>query len=153
MNKSRKTIKGLSETDKAYLAGIMDGEGAIYISRKKDPTMKAGYGYRMCLGVANTDLPLMNWLVDVTGLGSVKPRKRHSTKHKQAYDWYLWSIQAYQFLKAILPYLKQKRQRATIAIEFMEKHSVYKGYLTPEERTAQAAVYDKMKLLNKRGPA
>jgi hypothetical protein len=152
MNKSRKTIKELSETDKAYLAGIMDGEGAIYISRKKDPTMKAGYGYRMVLGVANTDLPLMNWLVEATGLGTVKPRKRHSPKHKQAYDWYLWSIQAYQFLKAISPYLKQKKQRATIAMSFMEKHSTHKGYLTPEEANAQVAVYDEMKILNKRGP-
>lgn len=148
-----KIIKPLSVADAAYIAGIMDGEGSICISRKTDSTMKRGYCYRLHVTIANTDLPLVEWLMVVTGLGKVYTQKRINQKHKQAYHWNLWSIQAYQVLKEIYPYLRQKKERAKIGMAFIEAKNdgVGRNGLSDEEWASQASAYDAMKVLNRRG--
>lgn len=150
--KISKIIKPLSEVDKAYLAGIMDGEGSISISRKTDPTMKSGFSFRPCIEISNTDKPLMDWIASTTGLGAIRLYVDHNPKHRPAYKWSLWSNQANQFLNAIRPYLITKRERADIVIEFIKAHSGGKAYLTTEQIASQTAIYDQMKALNKRGP-
>ncbi len=35
--------KGLSSTDKAYLAGLLDGDGSIYVRAKPNPTYRYGF--------------------------------------------------------------------------------------------------------------
>lgn len=149
----KKHIRPLSDTERAYIAGILDGEGSISISRKTDPTMKSGHGYRLSIEIANTDENLMSWLQSVTGLGHVRKHARTCDRHKQAYRWNLWSLEAYQLLATIYQFLIVKRTRAFIAMRFVEEHSGAKPSLTAEQAAEQKAIYEEMKTLNKRGPA
>ncbi len=94
-----KTIKKLSETEKAYIAAILDGEGSVGISRKKDNKgMRAGYAIRPIVSVTNTREDLIHWLVEKTGLGTCIRSKVTNSRHKAAWRWQLWSQQARQLL-------------------------------------------------------
>ena len=120
-------IGHLSETDKAYLAGIIDGEGCITINRY----IKKGTApvYRPFVEIANTSPALKKWLDERfperiywrTGI-------RHGWR-----DIYRWTLsgnrQVMVFCREIAPYLVIKREQAEL---------VAQGYihLSEEERAA-----------------
>ena len=143
----------LSKTDAAYLAGFIDGEGCVAISRKTDPTMRAGYGYRLYLAASNTNRPIIDYVRRITGVGFIYNMNRPSKRHKQAYSWQVWSQQARGVLEQILPFLRIKRKRALIAIKFASTFTQCFGKtgLPSNVANAQKAVFARMKRLNKRG--
>ena len=57
MNRYR-TVRPLSATAAAYIAGLVDGEGTVTLSRHH-----AGENRRLAVSVANTELPLLRFLV------------------------------------------------------------------------------------------
>ena len=105
----------MKRTDLAYIAGIVDGEGSISISRYGG---KRNSSYCR-LTVTNTSEWLIRWLQFSLG-GSVSVYKRKEESHKIAYNWYLNEHLTLDALKLILPYLRIKRPQAEIAIQFLE---------------------------------
>jgi hypothetical protein len=110
-------LSHLSETDKSYMAGIIDGEGSIIMNYNKPKTNPA-------VQVANTDKALMDWIKEkftVTGL-SVVYRNRHNPKWKDVYQLYIQGIlNVYAVLTAIEPYLIIKKDKAKKAIDFLKQ--------------------------------
>lgn len=148
------TMKPLTEGQKAYIAGILDGEGCIHISRKTDKTMRYGYCYRLSVSVTNTSLELLEWLRVTTDLGSVTDVKHPNPRAKPYAIWSTWSLQSRQLLEACLPYMIVKKDQATLAIEFSsgQRHNeVGRMGLSTEEWERQAQTHEKMKVLNQRG--
>lgn len=149
-----KIMLDITEPQKAYIAGIIDGEGSITISRKIDKTMRAGVAYRPYVPVTNTDRRLLDWLFETTGLGNVRPNAiPKNPNHKPSWRWELWSQQAHQLLLNILPYLILKKEQAILLIEFMERvrYGVGRNGLTDDELKFQSDIYNKLVILNKRG--
>lgn len=148
-------MKTLSVAEAAYLAGIIDGEGTITVSRKKDHNgMRGGYAYRPYVAVANTNILVLEWCRRVTGIGRVGVSgSRHGPRQKQGYRWQLWSQKAGQLLRAIRPYLVIKIKQADILILMIEsaRDGVGRDGLTTTERQFQIETYETLKLLNKRG--
>lgn len=110
-----------STEDLAYVAGIVDGEGWIGISKNNT-------SFTTRVSVVNTNLDLLNWLVDHFG-GSIYHYPKRP-RCKQYARWYVSSIQAVEFLSDILSYLKVKKTQAKIAIalEDMKIHfSIRRG--------------------------
>lgn len=108
-------IRPLSELDAAYCAGVFDGEGSVVLWDR-------GYGGRLQLRctVANTYRPLMDWLQDTLGTGSVVEKKytRQGQEHYlDAYTYQVYGQNAVEWLRAMLPYLIVKRDKALVAIE------------------------------------
>src|ERR1041385_3098638 len=106
-----KQIRTMTETEKAYIAGIVDGEGWIGISLKKGSiakTTKRGYCFRPAMTVSMTNKPLLDYICSVTGLGNIKTRCRQKPHHSIPYSWDLWSNQVRQLLEVIMPYLRLK---------------------------------------------
>ena len=58
-------MNNITETDKAYLAGIIDGEGCINVTEDKQST-----GIRVEVG--STDPRVIDWIYRKTGIGSVR---------------------------------------------------------------------------------
>ena len=138
--------------DAAYIAGILDGEGCITLSKKKDPTMKLGYGLRPHIMVTNTNKSLIKYLRDTTDLGIIYEGKLTNPKHKPNFRWQLWSLQAQSLLKEVLPYLLIKRKQAELLLEYIDRCSGKKGgFLSASMLKYQAKTCDKMRKLNKRG--
>jgi hypothetical protein len=104
----------MNETDLAWAAGFIDGEGTIYISPENLP--KHPMGLRL-LASQTVEAPLHK-LQSMFG-GNVY--LRHDTR-KEAYrplwTWQLGGALAKQALKAMLPYLTVKHRQAAIALNF-----------------------------------
>jgi hypothetical protein len=73
----------IPDTDKAYIAGLFDGEGSIHIRRgiekKKKHKGKPGYrlsnSLRLSMEITMTDRSVLMWVYEVLGVGTLKPKK------------------------------------------------------------------------------
>lgn len=120
----------LNKVQIAYIAGIIDGEGHISITRNKSNTCKRGYRHRVQIAVTNSEVKLMNLLKSWFDghIAEVKMDENHYYQ-KQCYSWRTWAVnEQLEFLKNIEPYLFLKRKQAQICINFLENGGLgYKG--------------------------
>lgn len=148
----------LSLADAAYLAGLIDGEGSIAVSRTKTSASakacKRGFAYRSSVTITMTDLPVLEWVKRTAGVGNICVKKARSRNHKQAWSWTAWSNEAASLLDQILPYLRVKAGQAENLIEFQGamRQPGSKG-LTDGEWASREAHYNKSQCLNQRGVA
>lgn len=96
--------------DLAYMAGIVDGEGSIVLTRKYRNGMPIPV-----LAVDSTDPELLDWIKETFG-GSIKTKKKYAAHHRQAYTWTLTRRQALGLLEKLLPFLKLHRKRARVEL-------------------------------------
>jgi len=100
-----------TETDHAYAAGIVDGEGTITLH---------DHGKRTALTVAvfNSEPRVCVWLQERYG-GSIGQNIRPDP-HRIMYAWRCSSSLASKFLNNIYPYLIIKKQQADIALAYLK---------------------------------
>ncbi len=122
----KRTARELTETEAAYLAGIIDGEGHIGIHKRKDRGDE-----RLYVSVINTDKPLMKWLSEICGTISHRGRKGSLGK-RPCYTWNVYPVaDAIAILHAISPYVKVKKEIVLKAISWCEARlSGDKSHLT-----------------------
>ena len=93
-----------TETELAYLAGLLDGEGhiAIRIRRRKDK-----YTFDAILRVSNTSYELMQWVLTTFG-GTWAVRQHKVTHWRIGYDinWMGSYVQDLALANALLPYVR-----------------------------------------------
>ncbi len=144
-----------SKTDWAYVAGMIDADGSICISKT---TAKARNGRPYWLFdcrtvVSNTSMDLMRWLKNKFGgydklTVNAISKKAKENGQKSIKPCYVWQMEGYKaqerFLLAILPYLVIKREQAILALEFVRMM----GIKNPEKR---AEIQEKMSKMNRTG--
>lgn len=108
--------KILLPTDAAYLAAIIDGEGCVRLNDRRE-TRPGASRPSVSVTVANTYLPLMEWLTKTTGVGHIHKIKSNELAKKQGFVWQLASRSAVLVLQQVIPYMLEKRERAILAIE------------------------------------
>jgi hypothetical protein len=130
-------------TELAYLAGIIDGEGWITAVRSRQ-TGK----YTPHVGVATTDLPLIEWIKNHFG-GSVYTRtpQKGVGPRKTRYEWQIHQSMVDALLPEVLPYLVIKAERARAMIAFRNTFR-YEGMITPDIRALRESTYLHLKSLN-----
>lgn len=95
----------------SYLAGIFDGEGTVYIGLMTDKRRTF-----LKVGITNTDLNLMKWLVTFFG-GAYRSEARGN--YRLIYRWGpKGKKNREKFLLGVLPYLIIKREQVLLALEF-----------------------------------
>jgi len=156
--------KTMEPCDAAYVAGFFDGEGSIGIvhcNRRKE-----GYGtFRLLIGFTNTDLRVLTWIRDAIGGGHLSHKYRVSSRHKLAWELRISERKTCKrLLEAMLPYLKIKRERVELGIQFLKLGRIRKynaltrGKTWPIMRALPSEVDRRMEfkkkfaILNKRGP-
>ena len=89
----------IKNEEAAYIAGLFDGEGSVYFTRRPEKKKKhkgRGYRYsnsmRISMEVTMTDESVVRWVHEVLGCGTVvrKPRKglrKDGTKFLMQYKW------------------------------------------------------------------
>ena len=123
--------------DLAYAAGIMDGEGCIYISRQNDKRGRPNIIYALYVQVVMGDYEVPKWLQDTFGgwLGIQKKSPaalKICPNNKKLYKWRLTSQRAIEFLVAIRPWVKIKLTQIDLAVE-LGKTKIPRGTCaTPE---------------------
>lgn len=137
--------KDMSIMQCAYLAGMIDADGSMGIYGSSKSKLRN----RLRLTVANTHEVMLDWIVMVTGVGSVIPRPSQGATFKQQFDWVVTGESATSVLEQILPYMIVKRDRARLAIE-------YQVGLKDPARRADVEWRERYRVdmlrLNKRGP-
>jgi hypothetical protein len=135
-------MNDLTETQKAYLAGFFDGEGCVSISKFQGVNNRTPV-YQLQIVIAQKVVMLPE-LCEMTGVGSV-----HAKKDKNGSVYQQWRMSPHEgcdFLKAILPYLKNKQMEARVAIEFQSKqghknNTQGRGWTVPPELIAEKERY------------
>lgn len=95
----------VSDENLAYIAGLIDGEGSIYIQERDGDNREKNL--RLKLQIANSDLPVLKWVKEKFEMGSVtsgSPRKNCTL-----YTYQASGHQAYLILMACLPFMKIKQ--------------------------------------------
>jgi|WetSurMetagenome_2_1015567.scaffolds.fasta_scaffold147365_1 hypothetical protein len=112
-------IDQLTETEVAYLAGLIDGEGTIGMGRTSARTGDQGVRYRVTLTVAaTTDMDLVSWLSSKLGVGVYRVGTPKSYKHKQGWCFKLSEGPAEQLLARALPCLVVKKRQAELFLRY-----------------------------------
>ena len=108
----------ISDTQLAYLAGLLDADGSIDLRFRTDTEATLVLRAQ----VYNTDEELIDWLCLTFGGKKHKAGRSDQGNHwKQEFTWYLNGDRAVEMLAGILPYMHIKRARAALAIEAWEK--------------------------------
>jgi len=111
-------LKELTETQKAWLAGIIDGEGYIGIVQQPRKDTDKKFNYTLVVKVASTDAEMIPTCFEWTGIGNVGYKESKNPKWADARTWQIANRQAKYFLEAIEPYLIVKKNQARVALEF-----------------------------------
>jgi hypothetical protein len=105
----------------AWLAALIDGEGAIMMTRRqsKREASLTNVHHRIVVSVYNTDRRLMDALVERTGIDRVythtrTPKENHK---KTAYSWRMTSRDIREIMPQVLPWLVCKREQAELVLE------------------------------------
>lgn len=133
----------ITSEDKAWTAGILDGEGCIC-------SYKNGSSWVMRVVVANTSAKMINRLHELWG-GCVYDKQVPSRKAhwKPIMTWEVWSNRAKNILEETLPYLVAKKDQAEIGLKFFETLSTRGIKLTPEMRDRRERLAKQLKDLKK----
>jgi len=112
-------LRYLTIAQKAYFAGIIDGEGSIIMNYDKPKTNPS-------ILVANTDFRVMEWIRKVfspVGLKiTYRIRKRENPKWKDVYQLHIHGVKnVYDILRAIEPYLVIKKDKSVKARQFLKR--------------------------------
>jgi hypothetical protein len=110
----------IPDTDKAYIAGLFDGEGSIYFAKRPEKKKKHnGKGYRIAnaqrisMEITMTDESVIRWVHEILRCGTVvkKPRKglrKDGTKYLMQWKWRCTFRDAYYVCLLIWPWSHTK---------------------------------------------
>jgi len=131
----------------SYTAGILDGEGTISVHRRPEKIHRAPV---LQIRVVNTNPLLAQWLVHWWG-GSVSLRRSKNPRHKDVYQWGLWSRQAEALLRLCAPSMVIKGEQAALALAIRDL--VVSRNQAPSDAAIikMAALNADLKVLNARG--
>lgn len=119
---------GLSESEKAYLAGLIDGEGCIHINiSTQKGKWKSHHLVIVVSQAGDIGKKLLEYWNQKTNVGSVHKTKRPNG-WKDCYNWHIGAHQACMLLKEIRPYLMVKHDQADVAVEFRKTKESGAGY-------------------------
>lgn len=105
----------MTETEKAYIAGIIDGEGSIMLQKIHKNEHPAP-----CISIASNTLELLEWIKKVVGKGTITKKKNYNLEiHKDCYNYFLRRNDAISLLIDIHPYLviDVKRKRSKLILK------------------------------------
>jgi len=110
-------VKRLTEAQAGYLAGIVDGEGTITLTRRNINRQRY-----LTLTISNCEFKLLKYVSTLIGAGRITTKRTYHENHSTAYTYQISSKQALDVIRAIAPFLQTyKRQRAALALSSYSK--------------------------------
>lgn len=110
---SYRETKKLTLTDAAYLAGLIDGEGTITLSRRNRNKYRA-----LVVTVSNTELGILQYVQAITGVGKITNKRIAKPTHTPSFTYQVGNRQALDILGQIAEYLRShKAARAQLALK------------------------------------
>jgi LAGLIDADG-like domain len=112
----------------AYIAGLIDGEGTITLTR-----LHSNENRRLVVSIANTERQLLQFVLDHVGAGKITRKRTTSERHTPSYCYVVSSGQALALLTKAFPHLQTyKRRRAELALKHYKALTPRNGKYTSE---------------------
>ena len=145
----------IKDTDWAYAAGFVDGEGCIAITRTSNPARNRFY-YGVAVVAVNRERQVLDWFQGLWG-GWVVQMPHSGGKARRSWAWRSpTGTSAEPFLRGIHAWLRLKQSHCENALEMIEvlkrsRHTLGRKFLPPEWLETQEQHYWRQRELNHRG--
>ncbi len=137
----------------AYLAGLIDGEGCIYIGHTKQGKYGNGYQWHSMLKITSCDEEVIVWLENTFG-GSKDSRYRWTSKQKftrPVYNWQATGQMLDYLLPIVKPYLIIKKKQCDVMIRYrLTSKNIGSKRLPPEVNEQRLVLLSELRNLNSR---
>lgn len=125
-------MKDISIIHMSYFAGIIDGEGCIYIGRFRRNKKTNALQYQTRIEVTNTSEILIDWLVKHIGGSKYAYSENQTPKNsrKRVFRWVVSGDLLTELCYAMYPYLVIKKNECDVMLNIrktFEKHQTKKG--------------------------
>ncbi len=105
-------VKPLHSEDTAYIAGLIDGEGTITLTRKHRNENR-----QLAITISNTERELLDYILRTIGAGKITNKRITRPQHTPSFTYAIYNRQALNLLSEIHPYLRTyKRRRAALIL-------------------------------------
>lgn len=147
------------QTDLAYIAGLIDGEGTVGIYRKNPKKPTHSWAFRERVAISNSNLKALEY-VNQFFPGTMAKNTRYSEKHSPMWRLEYHVLRAVPILEAVLPYMIIKREQAELVLQYrktivlVDRTIVGQAWhprLPEEEFKRREWYYYELKRLNKTG--
>jgi hypothetical protein len=142
-------LKALSETEAAYVAGIIDGEGTITLTRTH-----RGENRRPVLSISSCELTLLTYVKSIIGAGRITRKACARTHHSPSFAYVITSRQALSLLARVHRFLRTyKAGRARLLLEEYSRVTVRNGRYSAEQLAAREQFETRFFAIATRAPA
>jgi LAGLIDADG endonuclease len=141
--------KVFEEVDRAYLAGLIDGDGCIMATIERHSEKKFGFRVRLSIKITQKENSLLLFLARKYSVGKVRVNRKNTIF--ETFDWIVYDTNALRMIiDLIIPYSKTKNKQLKIAREILEvSDATFKG-LTKKARLADALSLFNVRSKNRR---
>lgn len=116
--------KEYTETQIAYLAGIMDGEGTFFIGDYSGNRKNGDKHFQVVIKITSTDKCLIDWVLNIFG-GTYAFYKASKVSKKSRRDVHIWQAtgdRLQHICELMIPYLIIKKKQAEILVEMRKTY-------------------------------
>lgn len=134
MSQYRQT-RELVANDAAYIAGLIDGEGTITLSRRHSKDRR-----QLVVSIANTERSLLDFVLRCVGAGKITNKRTVAQHHTPSYCYSISNRQALSLVRQVQPYLQShKKDRAALIMTAYLQLTPRNGKYTPllEQRRSE----------------
>jgi hypothetical protein len=142
----------LTEIQKAYIAGFIDGEGCITVVKNKKILSRHGFSFQVRIIITNSNLEVLETIKNYIGIGSLRENLKwcgYKKNWKPIHRLEISSLKGKDLLREILPYLIVKREIAKNVINFPSRLGGKERTNDEFEKQSNALLI--IRELNKRG--
>lgn len=107
---------------RAYAAGLIDGEGCIFIAKGRPRGVRLTSQYTLKVAVGMSVESGVTWLQKHFE-GAI--RKRANGQYRPIYRWEVSSVMAERFLRQIIPFMRVKKEEARLGLDFRDHMNRY----------------------------
>lgn len=124
----------LTPTEAAYIAGLIDGEGTVTLTRKHRNENR-----QLSISISNTEKMLLDYVHHTVAAGKITRKRTTKACHTPSYAYAVYNRQALNLLIQIQPYLQTyKARRAELIIRNYISLTPRNGKYSEEQRRARA---------------
>jgi hypothetical protein len=111
--KPYRTVRHLTPAERGYIAGLIDGEGTVTLSRKHADDLR-----HVVVSISNTEHELLDHVLAIVGCGKITNKRTAKPNHALSMTYAVWNRQALNLLTQGEPYLRSyKRLRAQLILK------------------------------------
>jgi hypothetical protein len=126
-------VAALGPAEAGYIAGLVDGEGTITLTRKHRNENR-----QLALTISSTEKIVLEFVKETLGAGKITRKRTARTHHSPSFTYAVYNRQALQILQQIHPYLRTyKAKRSALILRYYLAMTPRNGKYTESLRQAR----------------